>query len=107
MTNLLPNHHQQPPNMAKRPVIQREQSNKRRKHQPLGQVEELTKQADAGEDQRHYGDHQQGFAVGETSAHEDVVQVVAVDRKSTRLNSSHVRISYAVFCLKKKKNKKK
>src|SRR5437870_11193806 len=29
------------------------------------------------------------------------------DRKSTRLNSSHVAISYAVFCLKKKKNKKK
>src|SRR3989442_11080736 len=26
----------------------------------------------------------------------------AIDRKSTRLNSSHVRISYAVFCLKKK-----
>src|SRR5439155_7391089 len=28
---------------------------------------------------------------------------VAIDRKSTRLNSSHVAISYAVFCLKKKK----
>src|SRR5215467_14942108 len=28
------------------------------------------------------------------------------DRKSTRLNSSHLVISYAVFCLKKKKNKK-
>src|SRR5690554_7644165 len=28
-----------------------------------------------------------------------------IDRKSTRLNSSHVRISYAVFCLKKKKKK--
>src|SRR5690625_5608157 len=27
-----------------------------------------------------------------------------IDRKSTRLNSSHVAISYAVFCLKKKKN---
>src|SRR6267378_1641735 len=27
---------------------------------------------------------------------------IAVDRKSTRLNSSHVEISYAVFCLKKK-----
>src|SRR5690625_6051347 len=27
-----------------------------------------------------------------------------VDRKSTRLNSSHVAISYAVFCLKKKRN---
>src|SRR2546421_9369910 len=30
-----------------------------------------------------------------------------VDRKSTRLNSSHDQISYAVFCLKKKKKKKK
>src|SRR5437879_9681526 len=30
----------------------------------------------------------------------------AVDRKSTRLNSSHRCISYAVFCLKKKKKKK-
>src|SRR2546422_4165371 len=30
-----------------------------------------------------------------------------VDRKSTRLNSSHGYISYAVFCLKKKKNKRR
>src|SRR5690625_6965144 len=30
-----------------------------------------------------------------------------IDRKSTRLNSSHVAISYAVFCLKKKKKKNK
>src|SRR5690349_23384319 len=30
-------------------------------------------------------------------------QPAIVDRKSTRLNSSHVEISYAVFCLKKKK----
>src|SRR5437899_12473927 len=30
----------------------------------------------------------------------------SVDRKSTRLNSSHLGISYAVFCLKKKKTKK-
>src|SRR2546427_6907384 len=29
---------------------------------------------------------------------------MTVDRKSTRLNSSHSQISYAVFCLKKKKN---
>src|SRR5690625_4649730 len=29
---------------------------------------------------------------------------IRTDRKSTRLNSSHVAISYAVFCLKKKKN---
>src|SRR5690606_16180683 len=30
-----------------------------------------------------------------------------LDRKSTRLNSSHVKISYAVFCLKKKKKRNK
>src|SRR5690349_22522287 len=30
-----------------------------------------------------------------------------IDRKSTRLNSSHVEISYAVFCLKKKKKEKR
>src|SRR5438045_7989421 len=33
--------------------------------------------------------------------------VLMADRKSTRLNSSHLGISYAVFCLKKKKIKKK
>src|SRR2546427_7038381 len=33
------------------------------------------------------------------------VPVPVVDRKSTRLNSSHSQISYAVFCLKKKKKK--
>src|SRR5690625_6219160 len=32
--------------------------------------------------------------------------LVGADRKSTRLNSSHVAISYAVFCLKKKKKNK-
>src|SRR5690606_41660985 len=32
-----------------------------------------------------------------------LVPLAAPDRKSTRLNSSHVKISYAVFCLKKKK----
>src|SRR3712207_8043765 len=31
------------------------------------------------------------------------LEIVHVDRKSTRLNSSHANISYAVFCLKKKK----
>src|SRR5262245_63808442 len=33
--------------------------------------------------------------------------ISALDRKSTRLNSSHLGISYAVFCLKKKKSNKK
>src|SRR3712207_7244594 len=35
---------------------------------------------------------------------EPIRQVVDKDRKSTRLNSSHANISYAVFCLKKKKH---
>src|SRR5438034_3261816 len=41
-----------------------------------------------------------------TGPHEGdpVVPVVVLDRKSTRLNSSHTVISYAVFCLKKKNN---
>src|SRR5436190_4336350 len=38
-------------------------------------------------------------------AFSDRGQLVSLDRKSTRLNSSHTVISYAVFCLKKKKMK--
>src|SRR3712207_7139791 len=41
------------------------------------------------------GDHQQRVA--------RLVHLADLDRKSTRLNSSHANISYAVFCLKKKK----
>src|SRR3712207_7444345 len=39
--------------------------------------------------------------VGDTTT---LILAPMVDRKSTRLNSSHANISYAVFCLKKKKN---
>src|SRR5690554_7033166 len=39
-----------------------------------------------------------------SSAHLMAEALEALDRKSTRLNSSHVRISYAVFCLKKKRD---
>src|SRR6266403_5194503 len=48
---------------------------------------------DRGGDHRHLGRHRDP----EVRQHQD--------RKSTRLNSSHVEISYAVFCLKKKKKK--
>src|SRR5690606_40251963 len=44
----------------------------------------------------HSGGDRASFAVAFDAA--------LLDRKSTRLNSSHVKISYAVFCLKKKKN---
>src|SRR5690554_7398078 len=41
-----------------------------------------------------------------TNEHYVELAKTQLDRKSTRLNSSHVRISYAVFCLKKKKKKR-
>src|SRR5690606_41844986 len=47
--------------------------------------------------------HQGGLAVVDVAGGaEDVAPAGHGDRKSTRLNSSHVKISYAVFCLKKK-----
>src|SRR5437763_13274768 len=48
--------------------------------------------------------HDIDFVVAVAVRHEG--DSVARDRKSTRLNSSHRCISYAVFCLKKKKKKK-
>src|SRR5438270_6290635 len=50
--------------------------------------------------------HASVVLVGDGPLHDDLVQrPIAQDRKSTRLNSSHSQISYAVFCLKKKKTK--
>src|SRR5262245_63731131 len=43
------------------------------------------------------------IVAGTVNASEAAVTVNGRDRKSTRLNSSHLGISYAVFCLKKKK----
>src|SRR5690606_41906829 len=45
-----------------------------------------------------------GFYVTGFDKRQQRSQISREDRKSTRLNSSHVKISYAVFCLKKKKN---
>src|SRR2546422_3983409 len=42
---------------------------------------------------------------GERARLEEIGAAAGADRKSTRLNSSHGYISYAVFCLKKKKSK--
>src|SRR5256885_3402173 len=44
--------------------------------------------------------------VGYGGSFDNVYWIVPPDRKSTRLNSSHLVISYAVFCLKKKKKRK-
>src|SRR5256885_10720568 len=45
-------------------------------------------------------------ALYERTAKLPLVPIARPDRKSTRLNSSHLVISYAVFCLKKKKNER-
>src|SRR5437660_3902905 len=48
-------------------------------------------------------DHLEQLAVGQQHRGDVLLELVdGEDRKSTRLNSSHVAISYAVFCLKKK-----
>src|SRR3712207_7353496 len=54
--------------------------------------------------ERHAGDETQVAALAfEDAAPQRGGVLVEEDRKSTRLNSSHANISYAVFCLKKKK----
>src|SRR5690606_41046769 len=49
------------------------------------------------------GGHLVDASPGSCTAPTSASTMSAVDRKSTRLNSSHVKISYAVFCLKKQK----
>src|SRR5688572_12552813 len=58
---------------------------------------------DAGSGGLAVGVHATQFAIREVGLYEPVLKIAAEDRKSTRLNSSHSQISYAVFCLKKKK----
>src|SRR5437868_7484533 len=52
-------------------------------------------------DDRSVAERQIAETIRMVNNHPDFMEVA--DRKSTRLNSSHVSISYAVFCLKKKK----
>src|SRR3712207_7439352 len=50
-----------------------------------------------------WGEMANAFAFTPVAVERLVREWLEVDRKSTRLNSSHANISYAVFCLKKKK----
>src|SRR5437762_4597538 len=49
------------------------------------------------------GDDFGGFRGDDATVEGRAARMAEIDRKSTRLNSSHRRISYAVFCLKKKR----
>src|SRR2546427_868489 len=53
-----------------------------------------------------HGTRRDGTVSNVPAAQHGIHQRQEGDRKSTRLNSSHSQISYAVFCLKKKKNRK-
>src|SRR3712207_8451155 len=69
----------------------------------IGQVDEIhgrVTQIAAASEQQSSALAQVNTAITEM---DKVTQQNAADRKSTRLNSSHANISYAVFCLKKKK----
>src|SRR3712207_8737809 len=58
---------------------------------------------DGGVDRDGRGDGLLGGLLVPLGSFDDDSHVLFADRKSTRLNSSHANISYAVFCLKKKK----
>src|SRR2546427_4552382 len=57
------------------------------------------------DDPDHANPHRHHQAIDHHLPSEHQPEYVQEDRKSTRLNSSHSQISYAVFCLKKKKKK--
>src|SRR3712207_8163888 len=66
--------------------------------------EDAAKNVHVGESGRMHGSV--GSLVDFNRAGTPLMEIVTEDRKSTRLNSSHANISYAVFCLKKKTNVK-
>src|SRR5690625_6585849 len=79
------------------------------------QLQEIAETVFIGVDTENYMDSftENVTTIGEMFGKESEVEdalaeiddtIASVDRKSTRLNSSHVAISYAVFCLKQKKN---
>src|SRR3712207_9055068 len=67
-------------------------------------VREIMESDVAAMSERHEGNFAMFAAAGGFAPTMGIIgTVMGLDRKSTRLNSSHANISYAVFCLKKKK----
>src|SRR5690348_17914002 len=72
-----------------------------------GQHDRVGRAVEAASPAEQVGDPQRVRDDGESRHVEQALGQFERDRKSTRLNSSHPSISYAVFCLKKKKKKGK
>src|SRR5438445_6793586 len=71
---------------------------------PLGDALAVAIEPEGDGQGKDFGGRPEG--VNDQQTKDYPVVPIALDRKSTRLNSSHANISYAVFCLKKKKNPK-
>src|SRR5688572_32245798 len=77
-------------------------------HQPRAELRLGNLLVDLGRQLVELGDTDHPLAARLAHRHvhlQQSVEAARLDRKSTRLNSSHSQISYAVFCLKKKKKK--
>src|SRR3712207_7731041 len=66
--------------------------------------EHLVDEQQVGVDVDHDGEGEADLHPRRVVLQREVLELLELDRKSTRLNSSHANISYAVFCLKKKNN---
>src|SRR5699024_11693585 len=74
---------------------------------PQSDIAGLENAAAQADEPVHYVLIPEGNATSEVGVEAFMEPVMDEDRKSTRLNSSHVSISYAVFCLKKKQREEK
>src|SRR5690242_21177728 len=78
---------------------------------PTRRSSDLESGKESHDDERKPTKEKRTCKAGQVGQHQDALRherpADGGDRKSTRLNSSHMSISYAVFCLKKKKKKKK
>src|SRR5690554_7496138 len=85
-------------------IIAKEPSLDKNKTQDKGNIELLNKNLELWQRDKHKILEEIPYRGEFSPLYPYKGQELKKDRKSTRLNSSHVRISYAVFCLKKKKH---
>src|SRR5262245_62354219 len=72
----------------------------------LGAVFDMVREANTAADRDEMRQEDRAPLLAALDQFDEIFAVLKEDRKSTRLNSSHLGISYAVFCLKKKKQQR-